>query len=44
MTTLWALITAFLASLTADPKALDREAPKAAAAVACAYASLATEE
>lgn len=44
MTALWAWITAFLTSLSADPHAADREAPKAAAAVAVAYASFAKEQ
>lgn len=41
---MWQSFLAFLASLAADPAALDREAPKAAAAVAAAYAGFATEE
>jgi len=40
---MWQAFLAWLASLAADPVALDREAPRAAAAVAAAYASLATE-
>ena len=32
-------ILAFLASLSADPAEIDREAPRAAAAVAAAYAT-----
>jgi hypothetical protein len=41
---MWHAFLAWLASLAADPVALDREAPRAAAAVAAAYASLATDE
>lgn len=44
MTALWAWITAFLTSLSADPHAMDVEAPKAAAAVTVAYASFAVEK
>ena len=40
---MWQSFLAFLASLAADPVALDRETPRAAAAVAAAYATLATE-
>jgi len=40
---MWHAFLAWLASLAADPVALDREAPRAAAAVAAAYASLATD-
>jgi hypothetical protein len=40
---MWHAFLAWLASLAADPVALDREAPRAAAAVAAAYASLANE-
>ena len=39
----WRTLLAFLASLTADPAEIDREPPRAAAAVAAAYASFATE-
>jgi hypothetical protein len=41
--TLYRSIIAFLASLSADPQEIDREPPRAAAAVAAAYASLAPE-
>jgi hypothetical protein len=41
--TLYRSILAFLASLSADPAEIDREPPRAAAAVAAAYASLAPE-
>jgi hypothetical protein len=41
--TLYRSILAFLASLSADPQEIDREPPRAAAAVAAAYASLATD-
>jgi hypothetical protein len=44
MTALWAWIAAFLTSLSADPRDVDVEAPKAAAAVSVAYASFATEK
>lgn len=44
MTALWAWITALLTSLSSDPHAMNVEAPKAAAAVAVAYASFATEK
>ena len=40
---LYRSILAFLASLSADPAEIDREAPRAAAAVAAAYASFAPE-
>jgi len=43
MTALWAWITAALTSLSADPHAMNVEQPKAAAAVAVAYASFAPE-
>lgn len=36
---MWRAFLAWLASLTADPVAIDREAPRAAGAVAAAYAS-----
>lgn len=41
---MWKAFLAFLASLTADPAAIDREAPRATAAVAAAYATFATGE
>ena len=41
--TTWQSILAWLAALSADPAAIDAEAPKAAAAVAAAYASVAPE-
>jgi len=41
--TIYRSILAFLASLSADPAEIDREPPRAAAAVAAAYASLAPE-
>ena len=41
--TLYRSLLAFLASLSADPHEIDREPPRAAAAVAAAYASLAPE-
>ena len=41
--TLYRSLLAFLASLSADPQEIDREPPRAAAAVAAAYASLAPE-
>lgn len=41
--TLWNAIVAFLVWLSADPKAVDLEAPKAAAAVAAARASMLVE-
>lgn len=44
MTSLWSWIAALLTSLSADPRAMDIEAPKAAAAVTVAYASFATEK
>jgi hypothetical protein len=37
---MWEWIIALLTSVSADPMAVEREAPKAAAAVAVAYASL----
>ena len=40
---MWGYLIALLTSLSADPAAIDAEAPKAAAAVAYAYAALATE-
>jgi len=44
MTSLWSWIAAILTSLSADPHAMNVEAPKAAAAVTVAYASFATEK
>lgn len=41
--TLYRSLLAFLASLSADPAEIDREAPRAAAAVAAAYATFAPE-
>ena len=41
--TLYRSLLAFLASLSADPQEIGREPPRAAAAVAAAYASLAPE-
>jgi hypothetical protein len=41
--TLYRSLLAFLASLSADPAEIDREHPRAAAAVAAAYATLAPE-
>jgi hypothetical protein len=41
--TLYRSLLALLASLSADPQEIDREPPRAAAAVAAAYASLAPE-
>ena len=41
--TIYRSILALLASLSADPAEIDREPPRAAAAVAAAYASLAPE-
>ena len=41
--TLYRSLLAFLASLSADQAEIDREPPRAAAAVAAAYASLAPE-
>ena len=41
--TLYRSLIAFLASLSADPQEIDREPPRAAAAVAAAYASLAPD-
>jgi hypothetical protein len=38
--TLYRSLLAFLAALSADPAEIDREPPRAAAAVAAAYASL----
>jgi len=41
---LWHYLLAALASLSAEPNAVERERPKAAAAVAIAYAQFAQEE
>ncbi len=41
--TFYRSLLAWLASLSADPAEIDREPPRAAAAVAAAYASLAPE-
>lgn len=41
---MWRSLLAFLASLTADPVAIDREAPRAAAAVAASYSQFAKAE
>ena len=41
--TLYRSLLAFLASLSADPAEIDREPPRAAAAVAAAYATFAPE-
>lgn len=41
--TLYRSLLAFLASLSADPAEIDREAPRAAAAVAAAYATFAPD-
>ena len=41
--TLYRSLLAFLASLSADPAEIDREAPRAAAAVAAAYSTFAPE-
>lgn len=40
---LWRMLIAFLTWLSADPTALDTEHPRAAAAVAAAYASMNNE-
>lgn len=40
---IWNAVVAFLVWLSADPKAVDLEAPKAAAAVAAARASMLTD-
>lgn len=40
---MWQWIIAFLVWLSADPVAIDRQAPRAAAAVAAARASMATD-
>lgn len=44
MGTIWRWLTAILTWLSADPVAIDREAPKAAAAVAVAYAAVGDDE
>jgi hypothetical protein len=41
--TLYRSLLAFLASLSADPQEIDREPPRAAAAVAAAYSTFAPE-
>ena len=41
--TIYRSLLALLASLSADPQEIDREPPRAAAAVAAAYASLAPD-
>ena len=41
--TIYRTILAWLAALSADPAEIDREAPRAAAAVAAAYATFAPE-
>ena len=41
--TIYRSLLAWLAALSADPQEIDREAPRAAAAVAAAYASFAPE-
>lgn len=41
---MWEWLTAFLVWLSADPHAIDREAPRAAGAVAVAYAQFATND
>jgi hypothetical protein len=43
MVIMWGWILGLLASLSADPAAIDRETPRAAAAVAYAYAALAED-
>lgn len=40
---MWAWILSLLTWMAADPQAAEREAPKAAAAVAVAYAAFAKE-
>lgn len=40
---LWRSLLAWLAALSADPAEIDREPPRAAAAVAAAYATFAPE-
>ena len=41
--TIWHSLVAWLAALSADPAEIDREHPRAAAAVAAAYATFAPE-
>jgi hypothetical protein len=41
---MWKYMLALLASLAADPAQIDREAPRASAAVSAAYATTATEK
>lgn len=41
---MWQYLLALLASWSADPQAIDREAPRASAAVAVAYAGFAQEK
>lgn len=41
--TIWRTFVAWLASLAADPAEIDREPPRAAAAVAAAYATFAPD-
>ena len=41
---MWAYLLSLLTSLSADPAAIDREAPRAAAAVSYAYAALAPKQ
>lgn len=43
ISTVWRWLIAFLVWLSADPAAVDREAPKAAAAVSAARASMAVD-
>jgi len=40
---MWGYLISFLTALSADPAEIDREAPRAAAAVAFAYAALCPE-
>jgi len=41
---MWQYILSVLAALSADPAQIDREAPRASAAVSAAYATTATEK
>ena len=41
---MWNYLLALLASLSADPAQIDREAPRASAAVSAAYAAVAPEK
>lgn len=41
---MWQWLLSVLASLAADPAQIDREAPRASAAVSAAYATTATEK